>query len=191
MHLDEQLLVVRVQASDPVAFEVIFRTYYDELVAVAERVTHSRTGAEDVAQEVFLSIWAARKRWHVSATLRGYLRRAARNVALRQTASLRAAHVEVRTTAPGVAALSAESKLVDHRPTPDQDAEAGALAAEIMRVTASLPRRPREVFLLSRAGGLTIRNIADRLRLAPKTVEMHLQRALTALRSALADWRSG
>jgi RNA polymerase sigma-70 factor (ECF subfamily) len=55
----------------------------------------------------------------------------------------------------------------------------------------TLPPRAREVFTLSRNEQLTNREIAERLALSPKTVEMHLTRALVSLRSVLRGWRNG
>jgi len=49
----------------------------------------------------------------------------------------------------------------------------------------ALPKRCREVFILSRFGGLSYAQIADRFGIAPSTVEKHMIRAIAACRDAL------
>lgn len=179
--LDEQLLVERIRAGDPLAFETIFRRYHGELCAVAERMVGSRMAAEDVVQEVFLAVWAARERWQVTVSVHAYLRRATRNMALRHTS---------RASAKGHDSLPThEPTLVDPLAAPDEQADAATLADELARVTDSLPPRAREVYDLSRTEGLTTRQIAEKLQISPKTVELHITRALSALRAAVERWR--
>jgi len=48
-----------------------------------------------------------------------------------------------------------------------------------------LPPVCKAVFLLSRDHGLSMREIAERLDIKPKTVEKHIQRAMTTCRQAL------
>ena len=190
---DEQLLVERVRAGDPLAFEAIFRRYNRDLCAVAGRVVRSIAAAEDVVQDVFLAVWAGRERWQVTVSLQAYLRRAVRNMALRH-----ASRADVQRCGPLPDAsppfpLSATRRggqgvrptLVDPGPSPEQQLEAATTAEEVARITATLPPRVREVYGLSRGEGLTHREIATRLGISPKTVELHLTRALAALRSAL------
>lgn len=177
-HLDEQLLVERVRAGDPLAFEVIFRRYHAELTAVAAWVLGSSTRAEDVVQDVFLAVWTAREHWQISTSVRAYLRRAARNMALRHAS--RAAERDHHEIRPELAAPST---------SPDERLDAAAMAEAAARAAASLPPRAREVYGLSRGDGLSTREIAERLDISPKTVELHLTRALGAIRTALARWR--
>jgi RNA polymerase sigma-70 factor (ECF subfamily) len=52
-----------------------------------------------------------------------------------------------------------------------------------------LPPRCREIFLLSRDGGLTYAEIARSLEISVKTVETQMGRALKALRASLHHFR--
>jgi RNA polymerase sigma-70 factor (ECF subfamily) len=192
---DEQALVRAVRSGDATAFETIFRCYHQELRAAAERLVESRATAEDVVQEVFLAVWAARARWHVTTSLGAYLHRSVRNVAMRRAASVAVRRHEPIVLADGVHGVARSGggaswvALVEPGPSPLDRAEQGALMDDVARAAASLPPRAREVFTLSRAEQLSTREIAERLALSPKTVEMHLTRALAALRQVLARWR--
>ena len=51
-----------------------------------------------------------------------------------------------------------------------------------------MPLRCREVFTLARTHSLTYAEVAVVLGLSPKTVEIHMSRALAFLRERLAPW---
>jgi len=191
----ERLLVERVRLGDPLAFEAIFRAYHLELRQVAGRIVGSLATAEDVVQEVLLAVWRRREGWQLAISLSAYLRRSVRNVAIRHARYAAAHATESMGTTGGLNRESPEGsrvanvlELVDRRPSPQENAEAAALAAEVDRVAATLSPRTSEVFNLSRREQLSHREIAERLEISQKTVQMHLTRALSALRAALAPW---
>jgi RNA polymerase sigma-70 factor (family 1) len=184
---DEQLAVERVRAGDALALEVIFTAYRSELLVVAERLTRSHAVAEEAVQDVFLSIWTGRAHWHVATSLGAYLHRAVHNVATR------AAMSRTRGSASGEDIEAAAQRIPecfrDPAPDPEEQMEGGALAAAVAAATRELPARARDVFVLSRQGELSNREIAARLGLSTKTVEGHMHRALTTLRRRLAGWK--
>ena len=55
----------------------------------------------------------------------------------------------------------------------------------IARAVDRLPRRCRQVFMLSREQGMRYNNIADTLGISVNTVENHISLALARLRQAL------
>jgi RNA polymerase sigma-70 factor (ECF subfamily) len=183
--LAEQLAVERVRQGDAFALEMIFTAYRGELLELAHRITGRREVAEDVVQDVFLAVWRGRERWHITTSLRAYLRRAVQNGALRSSST--------RTVVPGGLELGevervAPGALADHSAAPDARVEQAELTAAVAEATARMTPRAREVFTLKRLQHLSTREIAERLGLSPKTVEIHMTRALAALRQRLADW---
>jgi RNA polymerase sigma-19 factor, ECF subfamily len=184
-HHDEQIVVARVREGDPLALEMIFLAFYAELLALAEQVSGSRETAEEAIQDVFLTIWRARTGWHVSRSLRGYLRRAIRN------AAVRAARASDHSGGFGPHAAADDRSvdaLPDGRPTPADQATYHELADAAAEATQALPPRARDVFLLRRDEALSNREIARRLGVSVKTVETHMSRALRFLRRRLARW---
>lgn len=188
--LDEQLLIARVRASDPLAFEAIFRRYHRELCAVAEAITGSGAAAEDVVQDVFVAVWSLRERWHVKVSLSAYLRRATKRAAHGHTRGgfVKRAVPLAELVAEDTASADRGTMLVDGAPSPHEETETGMLAAQIEAAVNALTPRPREVYRLSREQGLSIPEIAARLEISRKTAEMHLTRALAALRRVRAKW---
>ncbi len=63
------------------------------------------------------------------------------------------------------------------------------LQRALQQALARLAPGAREVFLLSRARGLTYNEIAKILDVSVKTVETQMSRALRALREQLSPWR--
>ena len=63
-----------------------------------------------------------------------------------------------------------------------------ALAEAVERAVAELPPRCREVFTLTRDQHLSYAEVAGVLHISPKTVEIHMGRALALLRDRLQPW---
>ncbi|HUC15225.1 MAG TPA: sigma-70 family RNA polymerase sigma factor [Acidimicrobiales bacterium] len=161
----------RAQHDDERAFERFFATHYETVVTIAYKVLGDRQGAEDVAQEVFLSFhgrvdpsaeWAPGWLWAASAhralnMVRGSKRRRDR---------------ELRVCPA----------------TPGPDPADSAVAAEQRRVVraalARLPQRQGEV-LVMRASGLSYADIASAVGVQPGSVGTLISRAQKSLRKEL------
>src|SRR4051795_7183327 len=59
---DEELMVL-VDEKDPAAFEVFYDRHGGAGYSLAHRIVGDRSGAEDVTQEAFLSIWRSSARY--------------------------------------------------------------------------------------------------------------------------------
>ncbi len=151
--------------------EQVFRTSYPRVVAVAARVLGSRSEAEDVAQEVFLSFGRSSVPAGEAA---GWLSVAAAHTALnhlrsgRRRSSREVAAGEAATVAPDVA--DTVLALDDRR-----------------RVRDALSRlsRTQAVALVLRHSGLCYAEVAAALDLSPGSVGTTLRRAESALREEL------
>lgn len=151
--------------------EQVFRATYPRVVAVAARVLGSRDGAEDVAQEAFLTF--ARSSVPAGDAL-GWLSVAAAHTALNHIRSGR------RRASREVAAAD------DHAVSPDV-ADAVVALDEHRRVRAALARLPRRqaVALVLRHSGLSYAEVAAALELSPGSVGTTVRRAESALRKEL------
>jgi len=170
-------LVARIRAGDEAAFEAMFRAYYDPLCRYVAAYLGSRDAAEDAVQGVFVRIWEDRTRWAVS-DLRHYLYAAVRRRAISQVR-----RIAVRRRAAPLLVL-ADIGGTRGAP-PDAECEAEELWRRLERALDTLPPRTRAAFVLSRQEGLSYHEVAARMAISPKTVGVHIGRALATLRNNL------
>ena len=169
--------LTHLRRTDPAAFlELLFKTFYAPLGAVAYRVVPDRAAVEDLVQDVFLRLWQGLDALPALESYRAYLTRMVLNAALRhrQRAQRRVAWDD----APPAAAPVAPDALAG--------LHAAEAAAAVAAALAQLPPRCRVVFELSRYEELSYQQIADALDISPKTVEHQMGKALRLLRRALA-----
>jgi RNA polymerase sigma-70 factor, ECF subfamily len=178
--------VARIRTGDVAAFESMWRAYKNDIGAFVMSYVRSRAAAEEVVQDLFLRIWVQRHLWEVPGPFHTYLFSAARNRAINY---LRHERVEAafreRVACGGGDGVAAEARAADA----DEEAVTHALAADIGRSVAALPERCQEVFRLVRFHHLSYAEVATVLGISVKTVEVHMGRALTALRARLEVWR--
>lgn len=159
----------------------LYAACFGELVAYLRRVCGDASQAEDLAQEAGLRLLSQARRETI-AQPRAFLFHVATNLArdqLRRRVVSDAYAADIMADEPG--------------PSPGADHMA-MVREEVSRVNAALATltpRARDVLVLSRIHGHSQKEIAERLKLQPKTVENHLTRALAQLGAALAGGRRG
>lgn len=176
-------LVKRIRAGDERALEVVFRAHFRGMSGFVVRYVRSPDVAEELVQDIFLKLWTKREQLAEIETLRTYLFRAARNQALNW---LRRQKLERRWQEEQASAEIAEPALQE---TAEGQATEQEVAAAVHAAVQRLPPRCREIFMMSRDGGLTYAEIARALEISIKTVETQMGRALKSLRLALAVYR--
>jgi len=179
--VDERELLARVRDGDERAFDAIFREHYAPLVRCAEAMLHRRDVAEEIVQDVLLALWQRRGSLVVEDSLRAYLFRATRNRALNH---LRHVAIE-RKAEPELSAVEPPDAVAPSAMIGDE------MNAAVRSAIGALPPRCREVFELSRVGGLRYAEIAVTLGISVKTVEAQMGKALRVLREELAQWLPG
>lgn len=152
--------------------EMVFRRHYTAVVGVAARVLGSRSEAEDVAQEVFLSFG----RCTVPAgQAGGWLSVAAAHTALNHLRSGR------RRTDREVAVFDREAATV---PDVADDVLTREARGQVRAALAALPRT-QAVALVLRHSGLSYADVATALDLSPGSIGTTIRRAEAALRKEL------
>ena len=165
----DDALLAQIRSGDSQAFEQLFRRYAEPLYDCAYGYVGSRDVAQEVVQQLFVTLWERRRVWQVSGTVVTYLYRAVRNGSLNALRDdrRRVPLKERVCEAPGI----------------EQELEAADLARAVARIVTRLPERCREVFRLNRYHHLTYAEVAQVLNLSVKTVELHMARALRELRA--------
>jgi len=175
---DEQLLT-RLKAGEPSALDALFRRYYADLCRLANRYVRNEAHAEDIIQELFVSVWEKRGSLPEGLTsIGGYLNRAARNRSLnflRDQNRIPVDDGEVPETIPSGGQAS-------------DDLEQDDLRQRINNAIDRLPERCRLVFTMSKLDDMSNREIAEALEISPKTVENQMTRAYRFLREWLSAW---
>jgi RNA polymerase sigma-70 factor (ECF subfamily) len=168
----------RVAASDPQAFEEMFRATHATLVRYAASFVHDRAAARDLVQDAFVRIWERRTTLDPRRSLKALLYRTVRNLALNRVRDRRTRRDLLTDYEPDV-----------HRePTPDAHAEGNEFGRHLEAWIESLPERQREALRLSRFEGLSHDEIADVMDVSPRTVNNHLVKALKYLRDCTAAY---
>jgi len=75
----DQELLKRIKHNDRMAFEIVFRKYFHDLLENASFYLGNSQLAEDIVQDIFLKIWDSRNRMTIHSSLKGYLFRSIHN----------------------------------------------------------------------------------------------------------------
>ena len=157
-------------------FEVIFHEHKDAVYRFAWRMAGSPSAAEDIAQDVFLSLLHQPDRFdHTRGELRSFLLGVARNLALKRWRS------ENRW----------EEIEEDQFVAEAVDTEHGEVAEMVGRAVRALPPLQREVLILAEYEELALEEIARVVRSEIGTVKSRLHRARENLRRMLSPLKPG
>ncbi|HKG94291.1 MAG TPA: sigma-70 family RNA polymerase sigma factor [Gemmatimonadaceae bacterium] len=179
-HREESELLARIRAGDESACETLYLAYHEPLWKFAYGYVRSRDVAEELVQDVFLTLWRDRAGWDVRASARAWLYAAVRNHALNH---LRHERVVTRLTPECTAARSGEYpaavELTMGAPAPDAHAavEAQELDDAVSRALGTLPERRRMAMVLRWKHDLSPAEIARALGTTPESVRVLLTRA--------------
>lgn len=160
---------------DQKSFEELFRSFFPPLMVFAKKILVDEDDAREVVHLVFISVWEKRQEIDLSTSLKSYLFTSVHNRSLnviRDRKKFSSAQV------PDVAGDWDVSSVI----------ESMELEEKIMEVIGSLPEKCREVFELNRFEGLKYSEIAERLKISPKTVENQMSKALKILREKLSKY---
>ena len=165
------------QRDDPRALQRLVDCYWQGLLCYVKRILGDVDTGEDVVQEAFVRLWEERARWWVSSSPKAVLYRIARNLALNELKAAGFRERQLERT--GETSTS---------PTPIQLLECEELHQAVTQAVNALPPRRREVFMLARFHGMSHREIAQTLEIAPQTVANQMATALATLEGALAPF---
>ncbi len=174
-------LVRRIRGGDDRALEEVFRRYYAGMCFFVRRFVHAPDVAEELVQDVFFKLWSKRESLNDIDALKTYLYRAARNTALN--------HLRRRKLEQNWEEKEAQRGEPQSTGGTDDATSSDEVRRAVVMAIERLPARCREIFLLSRDGGLTYGEIASTLGISIKTVETQMGRALKSLRLSLAKYR--
>jgi RNA polymerase sigma-70 factor (ECF subfamily) len=178
-------LMLEVKAGDDSSFDLLLRKYRSPLVNFLYRMVRDTATAEDLAQEVFLRVYRARKKYSPSAKFTTWLFRIATNLALNSVRDNRHHQMDVSLDAPpeedeAPMELPAREMRIDERMVERDRAET------IRRAVASLQEKQRVAVLLHKYEEMDYGEIAKILDCSESALKSLLFRAYETLRVQLA-----
>jgi len=163
---------------DSKAFQMLFERYWAVIYGTAFSYLKDKEACSEIVQDIFLNIWQKRNEFEISS-FKNYLTSAARYHVYKQLKAKKSSAI-----------LYIED--YDHVTTPHQGINHGdenitylELEHSVETSLYNLPKRCREIFILSRMDNLTNDEIAQQLGISKRTVENQITQALKFLRSFL------
>ncbi len=175
MQFDKDLMI-QLRDADEAAFRQVFDRYGKKVYRYIIHYVKVGVEAEDITQNVFLRIWEKRGQLDPEKSFEGFI----------FTIAYRAVMDHFRTNPKRLQSLFPVDLLTDSIvSTVGADALLNhhQLESIYQQALHALPPKRKEIFLLSRHGGLTNRQIAEQLGISIKTVESQMTAALTFLKN--------
>ena len=188
----DEALMLRYQAGDAAAFDELYARHRGGLYRFITRQCRVRERAEEIFQDVWMSLIQATERYRVEAQFRTWLYTVAHNKLMdyfRGNARSEAVLFEVKNTDDESGERAATIEGVANRTEePMVQAESRQQGAAILKVLEGLPAPQREAFLLYEEGGLSVDEIAQATGVSFEAAKSRLRYAVAKLREGLAEF---
>jgi RNA polymerase sigma-70 factor, ECF subfamily len=175
----EQFLVEKLKSGDPDSFSFIFSTYFRDMVYFAYSFTHELNAAEDIVQDTFVKLWEDHEKLNVTVSLKSVLMKTIQNKCIDWYRHKKVLNIH-------------STFIINNSPLYDYDTDNYVLKSELEGVIdnalATLPDNIREAFEMNRYEGLKYQEIAVKLNVSVRTIEVRIGKALDLLRKKLIDF---
>jgi RNA polymerase sigma-70 factor (ECF subfamily) len=168
-------LIILLKESEHAAFTEIYKRYFNLLLVFVHSRLKDEDSSKDIVQELFLNIWVKRETMIIPDSLAAYLYTSVRNRMLRfiERNNTQNRHVQ------SLATFDRETVMTDYLVREKQ------LANMIEKEVNALPKRMREVFIMSRKANMTYKEISQVLDLDQNSVKIYAKHAIKKLRLRL------
>jgi RNA polymerase sigma-70 factor (ECF subfamily) len=187
-HIEWELMRLTAEG-DMTAFKELVDKYQRAVINLAYRFLGSREEAEDIAQEVFLKVYKAAKRYKPEARFATWLFRITNNTCLNELRQRkRKQEISLEPSSD-----HSEKDFTMDVPAPEETRPDIQLEREernqiIQKSLETLPPNQRMAFILKRFEGLSYQEIAEVLNTSVSAVESLLFRAKQNLRTVLSPY---
>jgi RNA polymerase sigma-70 factor, ECF subfamily len=165
-NLTDQELWALIRQGDELAYKELYFRHFDVLFAAIIQRIDDRTEAEDILQDVFLTLWEKREEIELREKLFSYLYSIMRFKVIR--------YLKHKTLSEKH--LSALKMLTEETPyDPAVPLERDDRSVMLERTSGQLAGQLKKVYSLKYDAGMSIPDIADHLELSPHTVKNHLK----------------
>ncbi|ARS40428.1 hypothetical protein CA265_12475 [Sphingobacteriaceae bacterium GW460-11-11-14-LB5] len=178
---DECELWEAIKFGNQKAFKILFDRYFPTLMATASHYLQDEQACENIVQDIFLNIWLKRDVLEIR-DFKSYLKAAARYHVYKVIRSKKLAGSVIFTDEN----LENESAYAINNA--EEWLNVSALKTQVSGYLRMLPKRCREIFLMSREENLTNGEIAEKLNISKRSVENQITAALHHLRVNLKNY---
>lgn len=192
LHESDRALVERLQSRDPGAVTMLIDTYGSKVYQLALRVSRNHHDAEEILQDVFLTVYRKIDSFRGEAAFSSWIYRITMNSSLSRQ---RGAQQTLLTASldelpPGRFNESGTiiGPVKDWSRTGEEQLLDSEAREQIDRAIAELPAAYRAVIMLRDVEGLSNEEVASILEVSVPTVKSRLHRARLALREKLAAY---
>lgn len=175
----EKGYIEAVSRGDEQAFELLFLHYFPRIKGFISGILQNEEEAEDISQDIFVSMWQSRERLTNIENLNAYLFRVAKNAVYR--------HIER-----SLLFRDFQEQQINHAlfTSTDNDSIEEELYAKeldflISVAVEKMPPQRKQIYKMSRVEGISNDEIAERLSISKRTVENHLTQALADIRKII------
>jgi len=170
---DDQILLDELKSGNQSAYELVFKKYYKMLVAKAYFILEDEMEAEDVVQNLFVTIWQKSHFLSVKTTIKAYLFGAVHNQCMMY---IRDKKVSDRRLNAYTNTLVVEEELMEAEPD---------YAGQLDLIFNDLPVQRQRVFKLVYMDNKKYKEAAEEMGLSVNSIKTHLKLAVKALRHKL------
>lgn len=176
-YFNNKILIEHLRKGNEDAFAYLMDTYHKKLCVYAKSLCHDVYLAEDIVQNIFISIWERRQKLKEIYSIKSYLYQCIYNEFInqyRKKSSLIDFEKEYINTL---------NSILEEEDTN----ELNRLIALVKQEIHELPPKCKEIFIMGKQEGLTYAEIAEHLNISFRTVENQMSRAFTIIRQKVGD----
>ncbi|MGD0343333.1 MAG: RNA polymerase sigma-70 factor [Bacteroidales bacterium] len=175
----EKVLITKLKEGDKNAFSLIFTIYYKDLVLFATNYIHKADLAEEIVQDTFVKIWEEHEELNIVFSLKSFLLKSVQNKCIDMIR-----HQKIRQNHINDVILNSP----DYEYNTDNYLTNSELVGLIKTTLDNLPDEISQAYRMNRFEGLKYHEIAEKLNISVRTVEVRIGRALCSLRHELQDY---
>ena len=179
--LNDKEFISSLKKGDSKGYQFLVTSYHQKLCVYANSLTNDSDLAEDIVQNVFMSIWKNRNKLKDQFVVKSYLYKSVYNEFIDQYRKKKAV-------------LTLEKKHIDaltYMVEEEDEKSLEKLISIVKKEIDKLPPKCKQTFLLSKEEGLTNLEISEYLNISIKSVEAHITKAFSVLRKSIGNKVNG
>lgn len=189
---DDVILMLKFQQGDNSAFEQLLEKYHAPIINFIFKFIADRFEAEDLAQNVFLSIYRSQKTYVPRAKFSTWIYTIARNLALNELRRKRnRKESSLEETIENEGGNMQKQRADNNVSSAAKELEKQELAGIVKEVIDSLPQHQKTAVILRRYENFSYDEIARVIGCSVSAVKSLLSRAKSALKEGLAPYFKG